>query len=237
MYMRAMDAVGRKISVQSVDFSVREGACLGNHVDDIHPEAVDPLVQPPAHHGKHFLAHLRIVPVQVRLFGCKYVQIILLPVFVIGPGGAAEPGAPVVRRSSLPSVPPDVIIPVWIGLRGSALYEPFMLIRRMVHHKIHDDFDVPFMAFLQQKIKILHGSEFLHDASIIGNVVSVVTVGGLIYRVKPQHVRAQVFQIIQLLDNSPQIPDSVAVAVFETSDIDLIYNRFFPPCFLNSHNN
>ena len=172
-----MDAVGCKIPVQSVDFSIRESFRLGNHVDDIHSEAVDPLVQPPPHHGIHIFAHLRIVPVQIRLLGRENVQIILLSVFVIRPGRTAEPGTPVVWRFSIPSIPPDIIIPVWIGLRGPAFYEPFMLIRRMIHHKIHDDFDAPLMAFLQQEIKILHGSEFFHDAPVIGNVVSVVTVG------------------------------------------------------------
>ena len=224
-----MDAVGCKIPVQSVDFSVRESFRLGNHVDDIHSEAVDPLVQPPPHHGIHIFAHLRIIPVQIRLLGRENVQIILLSVFVIGPGRTAEPGTPVVWRFSIPSIPPDIIIPVWIGLRGPAFYEPFMLIRRMIHHKIHDDFDAPLMAFLQQKIKILHGAEFFHDAPVIGNVVSVVTVGRLIHRGKPQYVHTQIFQIIQLFKNSPQISDSVAVTVFEAADVDLIYNRFFPP--------
>ena len=51
---------------------------------------------------------------------------------------------------------------------------PFMLLRRMVHHKVHTDMDTPFMAGRSQASQILHGAKlFLHLPKIRHGISSV----------------------------------------------------------------
>ena len=50
---------------------------LGEHVDDVHAEAVDPAVEPPAHHRVDRLADLRVLPVEVGHRGREQVQVVL----------------------------------------------------------------------------------------------------------------------------------------------------------------
>ena len=54
------------------------------------------------------------------------------------------------------------------------------------------------MHSLQHPVKIFHGSEFLHDGLIIADIISVVVIRGLIYRGKPDHIHAELLQVIQL---------------------------------------
>ena len=77
-----------------------------------------------------------------------------------------------------------------------------MFIGSMVYHQVHDDTDSSFMRLRQHSVEILHGSEIAHDFLIIGYVVSVIIVGRLIYRRKPDHVDSQLFKVIQMFGNS-----------------------------------
>ncbi|MNW60823.1 hypothetical protein D3C74_388440 [compost metagenome] len=77
--------------------TVGEVRVLGDEVDDVHAEAVDATVEPPAHHGEDGLAHLGVLPVEVGLLGVEQVQVVLTGFFVEGPGGAGEERLPVRR--------------------------------------------------------------------------------------------------------------------------------------------
>jgi hypothetical protein len=84
-------------------------------IDGVEPEAVDPPVQPEAHHVEQGFLNFRIVEVQIRLRGEEIVQVILLAVAVPLPGGAAEDRQPVVGRRAIGlGVGPD--IPVGLGV-------------------------------------------------------------------------------------------------------------------------
>ena len=117
--------------------SVRIRRILGYQADNIHAEPVHTLVQPPVHHPVYFPAHRLIFPVQIRLLHRKKMKIIFPAFFILFPGGATEAGTPVIRRAALHRILPDIIIPVRILFSLSALHEPGMLIRGMVHHQIH----------------------------------------------------------------------------------------------------
>ena len=60
---------------------------LGDQVDDIHSEAIDPAVQPPAHHFVDGLANFGVLPVQVGLFFCEEVEVVLTGMRVVFPHG------------------------------------------------------------------------------------------------------------------------------------------------------
>ena len=224
MYIRSVHAVGSEISVFSVSGSVRHFLCLRDHADHIHAEAINSLFAPPGHHIVHFLTYFRIIPVQIRLLFGEQVQIIHLSVLIILPCRTAKARAPVIFF-----FPPDIIIMVWIFLRFPALHKPSMLIRGMVYHQIHDDLQPSLMGLFQHLIEILHRTELFHDRLIIANIISVVVIRRLIHRRQPDHIDAQLLQIIQLGRNSFQISDTIPIAIHKASRIDLIHHRFFPP--------
>ena len=67
----------RRSGPPPIDRPVGQRRVLGQHVDDVHAEAVDAAVEPPAHHRVHGLADRRLLPVQVGLLAREEVQVVL----------------------------------------------------------------------------------------------------------------------------------------------------------------
>jgi len=67
------------LTVGNEFFRVAIGKVLrfGNQADCIHPEAVNSLIQPPAHHAKNFVSKKRVIPVKIGLERRKNMQEIL----------------------------------------------------------------------------------------------------------------------------------------------------------------
>ena len=103
----------------------------------------------------------------------------------------------------------------------------------MVYHEVHDNLDSFFMSFCQQFIKIRHRAEFFHDILIIADIIAVVVVWGFVDGGHPDHVDAKILQIIQPVGNSFQIADAVSVTVHKAAGVNLINDRFLPPCFVH----
>ena len=202
---------------------------LGNHVDDVHAETVNALIQPPAHHIVYALAHLLIVPVEVCLLFGKHVQIILAGRFVLLPCASGEDASLAVRHAALKRRTPDIEITLWIILVGSGFLEPRMLRRRVVDHQIHDDADAPRMRLTEQLVKVLHRAEFRSDGAVIADVVSAVHAGILVNGVEPDDIRAQLMDVIELFRHAAQIADTVAVGVHKALGINLINDRTLEP--------
>ena len=70
-------ARSRRTSCPGCTRAVRQRRVLGDQVDDVHPEAVDAAVDPPAHHRVDRLADLGVLPVQVGLLRAEDVQVVL----------------------------------------------------------------------------------------------------------------------------------------------------------------
>ncbi|MNN74689.1 hypothetical protein D3C81_1909160 [compost metagenome] len=51
-----------------------------------------------------------------------------------------------------------------------------MLVRGMIHYKVHHDLNVAFMGLMQHLIKVLHRSKLIHNASVITDVIAVIIV-------------------------------------------------------------
>ena len=158
------------------------------------------------------------------------MQIILACFFIPFPGRAVKCRLPPVRRIPLTvGIPPDIIIPFGIIPAAAAFDEPGMLIRCMVHHKIHHDPDPTGMRLRQHPVKIFHGSELRIDGPVITDIISIIIPRRLIDRGKPQDINAQHFQIIQFGSDSIDISDPVSIGVAETPWIDLIDDGVLPP--------
>ena len=236
MHPGAVDRMGRKVAVERAGLSgpVWQAGLLRDEVDHIHAKAVHALIQPEAHHVVHALTHIGVLPVQVGLLGGEQVQVILAGGLVLFPRRAAEAGAPVVGQPAVFSLPPDVVIPVGILPGLAAFHKPRHFIGGVVDHQIHQDPDAALMRLGQQLVKILHGAELVHDGPVVGDVVAVVVVRRAVDGVEPDHVGAQPLNVVKPLNDTAQIADPVAVGVHKGTGIDLINDRFFPPCFFHS---
>ncbi|MNN11088.1 hypothetical protein D3C81_1240300 [compost metagenome] len=96
---------------------VRQPFRLGDMRDGVEPEAVHALLEPPLDHVVQLADHGWIFPVQIGLMFGIQVQVIFASPFVVLPHRAAEIRLPVVWRSAVFSLPPDVIVPLGI-VRG-----------------------------------------------------------------------------------------------------------------------
>ena len=208
---------------------------FGDVGDDVLPEAVHPQVQPEAQNPLHFLPHLRVIHVQVRLLHGEQVQVVFAANLVERPGFSLKEGVPIVGElpAGLPGTP-EVVVGVGVDAL-TAFLEPFMLVAGVVHHKIHDDLHVPGMGALQHLLECLHAAEFRRDVPVIGDVVAAVRPGGGVDGGKPDAVAAQTFDVVQLFVHAPQVAHAVAVAVLEGSRPDLVkYLVLVPPFALHA---
>ena len=214
---------------------IRQTRLLGKQAQNIHPEAIHALVQPPVHHPENFLPDLRVLPVQIRLFFGEEMEVIHLSPFVKLPSTSGKAGAPVIGKLAVFAFPPDVVITVRIVNGFPALNKPGMLVGSMVYHQIHNEAEAVGMGRGQHLIKILHRAKFLHDGLIIADIVAIVIVRRLVNRRKPDHVHTELLKIIHFFNDAPEIANAVSVAVLKASGIDLINHGFLPPEALRLH--
>src|SRR5690606_24128251 len=110
-------------------------------VRDVDPEAVDAQVQPEPQDVEELLAYLRVLPVEVGLFGREQVEV-PLPVGEPGPGGAAEDRLPVVGRQFAVRAPaPAEDVAFTLGAArpgGDRVAEPRVPVGGVVGHDVHD---------------------------------------------------------------------------------------------------
>ena len=218
-----------------------EGEVLRNQVDDVHAEAVHALVQPEAHDVVDLFADLRVLPVQVGLLDGEVVQVELAGRLVPLPYGGAEARNPVVRRNRLAvlveslGIAPDVVVAVGVVLGGACLLEPFVLVGSVVDDQVHHELDAVLVRGFEQLIEVFHGAELGHDGTVVGDVVAVVVVRGSVDGGEPQHLNTQIGEVRNLLGDTGQVTDAVAVGVVEGAGVDLVNNGFLPPLGLGRH--
>ena len=178
MDMGSIDTKRRQVAARPV----RQRLGFGDQADHVHAKTVHSLIQPPGHHLKDALPHGRVVPVQIRLFRGKDVQIVHPAGSVILPGGPAKPGIPIVRRAAAASLPPDVVVTAGIAAVGAAVRKPPVLIRRVVDGKVQYDPDPALVRFPQQALKVFHRTEIGLYLLIIADIIPVILVWRGIYR-------------------------------------------------------
>ena len=85
------------------------------------------------------------------------------------------------------------------------------------------------MDFRQQTVEIFHRPELVHDGLIVANVIAVVIIRRFVHRTNPDDVDAEVFQVIEFVDDALNIANPVPVRIIKTARVDLISDSFFPP--------
>ena len=204
---------------------VGEARILARAVNDIDAKAVDAAVEPEAQHVMHGRDHLRVAPVEVRLLGQKQVQVVLLGVFVPGPGAAGtQRGAPVVRL-----IAPDVPVALGVVPRAARLDEPGVLVGGVVGHKVQQHANAAGMRFGDQPVDIDQRAEQRVDIAVVTDVVAGIGHRRAKDRRQPQGVDAQLLQVIEMAQHAVEVTDAVAVAVGEGTRVDLVNGGAFPP--------
>ena len=97
------------------DALVTELTVLEEAVRDVDAEPIDAAVEPEAEDADEIALHLRVVPVEIRLFRREEMQVVLAARLVQRPSRAAEGGLPIVRRAAVASRPEDVTGLVRVG--------------------------------------------------------------------------------------------------------------------------
>ena len=69
------------------------------------------------------------------------------------------------------------------------------------------------MRLFKQLIEIRHRAEFRLNRLIIADVIAVIDVRGLVHRRQPNHIDAQLLQVVQPRRHTLQIADAVAVCI------------------------
>ena len=171
-----------------VRFIIRKSVRLFDIDNCVNPEPGQPFVQPPINHIEQVFPHFFILPVQVRLFFGKQMQIIQIRSRYRFPCTASEIRTVITRRLSVLAffkIEISAILPFRVC---QCLLEPFVLIRAMIDDQVHQYVHISFFGFFQQFIKIFHRAECRIYFIIIGNVISLVHKRGLINRGYPYNV-------------------------------------------------
>lgn len=100
-----------------------------------------------------------------------------------------------------------------------------MLITGMIRDQIHHNAHAAFLTFRQQRVEIRHRSEIRMDVVIIADVITVIGIGGTIYRREPDQIHAQILQMIQPAQNALEIADSIMIGILERARPDLIKTK------------
>ena len=199
--------------------AVGQAGLLRDEVDDVHAEAVDPAVEPPAHHRVDRLADRRVLPVEVGLLAREEVQEVLAGGLVELPGRARERRAPVRRLGARARRPPS---PRAAGgtstsrasgcpgrTRDSTNHgcsSDVWLTTRSMTSRIPRSWTAASSASKSASVP-----EHRVDVLVVADVVAGVVLRRRIDRRQPQHVDAEPGEIVQARQNSREVADAVAV--------------------------
>src|SRR4051794_6565548 len=187
---------------------------------DVDAEAVDAALEPEAQDLDEVVAHLRVVPVEVRLLRRKEVQVVVAPLLVERPRGAAPVGRPVVRhtvRCRGGDVP------------GTVACEPGMLARGMGRDDVGDHAEVECVRLPDELVEVVERAEKRVDLDVVRDVVPVIRARRRVERRQPEGVDTELFEVLQLLRDAGDVADTVAVRVGKAPHVDLVEDGVAPP--------
>ena len=183
-------------SVRSVRLKGREAQIFLDIDDRVDAESCQPFVKPPVDHLIDLLSQFRVLPVEIRLFFCKHMQIIQIRPRHRLPCASAEIGTVIARLLAVFPFYKMKISRILSVRICKSLLKPLVLIGAMIDDEIHQHIHAPLLRLGEQFIKLFHCAELFRDLVVIGNVISLVYKRRLIDRGKPDNVNSQIFEII-----------------------------------------
>jgi len=130
--------------------------------------------------------------------------------------GEDDPGF----REFLVIVIPDVECPLTgTGWGAAGGLEPGMLVGAVVDHQLGDDLEVAGVGRMDEGAEVSQGAVIGMDVLIVGNIVAIIAQGRGIKGHEPQRVHPQFLEIVQPLDQTPEITDAILAAVAKRLDV------------------
>ena len=162
-----------------------------------------------------------------------------LPVSASGdaaPCGASKNGLPAIRRSFTSCAATGFEVETASrrrsGLPSNRFLEPAVLIRAVVRNDVHEDFQPQGMRIFEESVEIFERSVHRIDVAVVGDVVSMVALGGMENGIEPYRIAPQSRDMPELLPEPVDIPVSIPVCIFEGTQINLIDAGVAPPFHL-----
>src|SRR5690606_5028746 len=94
---------------------------------------------------------------------------------------------------------------------------------------VKDNFQLPAVRLLEELVEISHGAKSFIYPPIVRDIIAKVGHGRGEYRRNPNCMGTQPLQVIQFLDNSPQVADTDIVGVHKCTGVDLVNDTGYPP--------
>ena len=91
------------------------------------------------------------------------------------------------------------------------------------------------MDSFEQLFELVKRAVLLRDILVVGYIVAHILLRRLIERREPDSVNAEAFYVIELLHDTLDIADAVAVSVAEASRPNLVYCHLFIPALIGAH--
>ena len=107
---------------------------FSHQINNIQAESTNSLIDPEIDNIPQLLSQLRILPVQIRLFHRKLMEIILFYFRYPLPCRTAESSFHIIGKYSLFSITPYIVIMIRIFPALFRFYKPFMFIGRMIQY-------------------------------------------------------------------------------------------------------
>lgn len=93
-----------------------------------------------------------------------------------------------------------------------------MLVGGVIDHEVHDHLDAALVRFGEQLVHVIHRAEDRVDGLIVGNVIAIVVLRRLIDRAQPDHIHAEIGNVIESARDALEIADAVAVRIPNSAD-------------------
>ena len=172
----------------------------------VEPEAVHPHVfEPELRDALHFLQYGRGLVIQIRHAAPEQAEVVLIAhgrvMPVIGPPRLRPPVPGAMRPGCIPQ----------------RFLKPGMLARSVVQHQVHKHPDVMLVRRGDERLEVVVRAVIRLDLVVIGDVVSVIA-RRLGDGHQPDAVGAESCDVVELLGETAQVADAVAVAVVKRTD-------------------
>ncbi len=200
----------------------------------VEPETVHSHPEPEVQRGEGRLVNRRILEIQVRLVGVEPVPVVGAGIRIPGPVGALEVLEDDPRVGvAVDRIAPDVEIPRPGARPGPpGPLKPRVLVRRVVQHQLGDDAKPPPVRFAQESPEVLEGPVRRVDVGVVRDIVAVVLERRRIEGQQPDRGDPEILEVVQLLGQSLEISDPVAIAVAEGTHVHLVDDRVPVPLAL-----
>ena len=104
-----------------------------------------------------------------------------------------------------------------------------MLVARVIEHQFRDHPQPAPMRLVEEFLEVFQRAVARVDRHVVRDVVAVVAQRRGIKRQQPERGHAELLQVVELLDDTPEVADAIAIAIVEGADVELVDDGVFEP--------